>query len=376
MVDRRIVSLAEILVDHSTKVKPGERVVIFGREPAIPLVLEAYRVCLERGAHPYTFVRDPYGRPGLIDQDFIFHRTANDQQLAEVDPFMKLALETADAWIRIDSDENTRHLSSIDPDRVRARRQANAEISALFRERSRTKELRWVYTLFPTAAYAQDAEMSLDEFENFLYRTAFADQADPLAAWGEVFERQAGLVEWLAGKKNVRVEGENIELNLSISGRKFINCAGEYNIPDGEIFTGPVEESAEGWVRFTYPAIKDGREVNGVELRFLDGRVEKATAQKNEEYLLSQLDVDPGARYLGEFAIGTNRMIDRFTRNILFDEKIGGTIHMALGAGYAESGAKNESLIHWDMICDMKNGGRILVDGELFYEGGEFKVAT
>jgi aminopeptidase len=375
MVDRRVCNLAEILVDHSTAVKPGERVVIFGREPAIPLMLEIYRVCLERGAHPYTFVRDPYGRPGLADQDFIFYKHANDQQMAEVDPFMKLALETADAWIRIDSDENTRHLSGIEPERVRVRRQANAELTAIFRERSRTNDLRWVYTLFPTTAYAQDAEMSLREFEDFVYRTSFADQEDPVAAWREMFTRQERLIEWLRGKEHVRVEGENIELDLSISGRAFINCAGEYNIPDGEIFTGPVEESVNGWVRFTYPAIKDGREVSGVELHFNEGRVESATAHKNEEYLKSQLEVDAGARYLGEFAIGTNTMIQRFTRNILFDEKIGGTIHMALGSGYAESGSKNESLIHWDMICDMHDGGRILVDDELFYESGEFKVS-
>jgi aminopeptidase len=374
MVDRRIRNLAEILIDHSTAVKPGERVVIFGREAAIPLMLEIYRVSLERGANPYTFVRDPYGRPGLQDQDFLFYRYANGDQLAEVDPFLQLAMETADAWIRIDSDENTRHLSTVDPELVRQRRQANAPISMIFRDRSRTKELRWVYTLFPTAAFAQDAEMSLQEFEDFVYRTAFADQEEPVRAWRDMFERQERLIQYLHGKEHIRVEGQNIELDLSIAGRTFVNCAGEYNIPDGEIFTGPVEDSVEGWVRFTYPAIKDGREVTGVELRFHKGRLESATAQKNQEFLLSQIDIDSGARYLGEFAIGTNSMVDRFTRNILFDEKIGGTIHMALGAGYSESGSKNDSLLHWDMICDMREGGRILVDGELFYEQGAFKL--
>jgi aminopeptidase len=374
MVDRRIVNLAEILVDHSTAVRPGERVVIFGKQSAFPLMLEIYRIALERGALPYTLVRDPYGRPGLIDQDFIFYRYATDQQLAEVDPFLKLAVQTADVWIRIDSDDNTRRLSDIAPERIREQRTANAEITNIFRKRSQAKALRWVYTLFPTTAYAQDSEMSLREFEDFVYRTMFADQDDPVGAWHQVFESQQRLLEWLKGKQHVRVEGENVELDLSIEGRKFVNCAGEYNIPDGEIFTGPVEESVEGWVRFTYPAIMDGREVSGVELRFHEGRVEQATAQKNEEFLNSQLDIDPGARYLGEFAVGTNTMVDRFTRNILFDEKIGGTIHMALGSGYTESGSKNESLIHWDMICDMKVDGRILVDGELFYEKGEFML--
>jgi len=374
MADRRIQNLAHILVEHSTAVQPGEQVVIFGRPAAIPLLLETYRVCLERGAHAYTFVRDPYGRPGLEDQDFLFYRYANEQQLSEVDPFIKLAMETADAWIRIDSDANTRHLSNVDPDRVRKRRQANAVLTEIFRKRSASKELRWVYTLFPTSGFAQDAEMSLRDFEDFVYRTAFADRDDGVAAWREMFARQEALVRWLDGRKQVRVEGEHIELELSIEGRKFINCAGEYNIPDGEIFTGPVEDSVQGWVRFTYPAVKDGREVSGVELRFEAGKVVSAAAQKNEAFLLSQIEVDPGAKFLGEFAIGTNRMVDRFTRNILFDEKIGGTIHMALGAGYAESGSKNSSLLHWDMICDMHSGGRILVDGELFYEDGEFKL--
>jgi len=372
MTDTRTNKLAQVLVDHSTRVKPGERVLIFGRSAASPLILETYKICLERGAHPYTFIRDPYGRPGLPDQEYLFYKHANESQLEEIDPFMKLGMETADVWIRIDSDENTRHLSSIDPKRISRRRQANAPISAIFRDRSKGKNLRWVYTLYPTAAFAQDAEMSLVEFEDFVYRTDFADQADPVSAWQEIYSQQQSLVDYLEGKSRVRVEGENIELAFFIEGRTFINCAGEYNIPDGEIFTGPVEDSVEGWVRFTYPAVQGGREVENVELRFKAGRVEQATASKNEEYLLSQIDLDPGARFLGEFAIGTNRMVDRFTRNILFDEKIGGTIHMALGAGYAESGSKNDSLLHWDMICDMRSGGRIFVDDELFYDSGNF----
>ena len=372
MADARVTQLARILVDHSTKVRPGERVVIFGRLPAVPLMLETYRVCLERGAHPYTFVRNPYGQPGLPDQEFMYYKHASDAQLEEADPFIRLAIESADAFIRIDSDENTRHLSSVDPGLISRRRLANAHTSAIFRQRSKEKSLRWVYTLFPTAGLAQDAEMSLSEFEDFVYRTAFADQTDPVHAWAEVYARQQTLVEYLAGKSQVRVEGENIDLSLSIAGRKFINCAGEYNIPDGEIFTGPVEESVEGWVRFTYPAVNAGREVDDVELHFKSGRVEDASASKNQAYLLSQIDLDPGARFLGEFAIGTNSMVDRFTRNILFDEKIWGTIHMALGAGYAESGSRNDSLLHWDMVYDMRSGGKIFVDDELFYDSGDF----
>ncbi len=195
-----------------------------------------------------------------------------------------------------------------------------------------------------------------------------------MAEWGKIHAMQQRMVEWLAGKREVKVTGPNADLSLSIAGRTFINSDGHRNMPSGEIFTGPVEESVNGWVRFTYPAIYMGREVDGVELRFKDGKVVDATATKNEEFMISVLDTDAGSRYLGEFAVGTNMGIQRFTKSILFDEKIGGTIHMAVGAGYPETGSKNNSAVHWDMICDMRNGGQIHVDGELFYENGVFVV--
>jgi aminopeptidase len=172
----------------------------------------------------------------------------------------------------------------------------------------------------------------------------------------------------------VVVRGKNSDLKLSVEGRTFINCAGDKNMPDGEIFTGPVEDSINGWVRFTYPAIYRGQEVDGVELEFKDGKVVNAKANKNEAYLMAMLNMDEGARYLGEFAIGTNYGIKRFTKSILFDEKIGGSMHMAVGAGYPETGSHNKSALHWDFICDMRDDSEILVDGELFYKNGEFKV--
>jgi aminopeptidase len=226
--------------------------------------------------------------------------------------------------------------------------------------------------MYPTLAYAQDAEMSLAEFEDYVYGTMFADTDDPIGAWQAVHAEQQQLVDWLAGKREIEVKGPNVELKLSIEGRGFINSDGTRNMPSGEIFTSPVEESLEGWVRFSYPAIRDSREVEGIELRFERGRITGASAEKNEEFLLAMLDTDAGSRYIGEFAIGTNRRIDRFIKNMLFDEKIGGTIHMAVGYGFPEAGSKNESAIHWDMLCDMRAGGQILVDGELFYDSGEF----
>jgi aminopeptidase len=216
--------------------------------------------------------------------------------------------------------------------------------------------------------------MSLREYEDFVYGATFVDHDDPVAKWQEVHDEQQRMVDWLEGKNEVVVRGPNADLTLSIAGRPFINSDGKKNMPSGEIFTSPRETSANGWIRFTYPAIRGGREVEGVYLEFKEGKVVKATAEKNEEYLISQLDSDEGARYLGEFAVGTNYGIKRFTKSILFDEKIGGSIHLAVGSGFPETGSENISAIHWDFICDMQDDSEILVDGTLFYKNGQFKV--
>jgi aminopeptidase len=201
-----------------------------------------------------------------------------------------------------------------------------------------------------------------------------AGDDDPVAYWRGVQAEQARLVDWLKGRERVTVRGPNVDLTLSIKDRTFLNADGQRNMPDGEIFTGPVEDSVSGWVKFTYPAVAYGREVEGVEITFEQGKVLKATARKNEDFLLKTLAMDPGAGYLGEFAIGTNFGIQRFTRSILFDEKIGGTIHMAFGAGYPETGSQNKSALHWDMICDMRADSEIRVDGDLLYQNGQFQV--
>jgi aminopeptidase len=241
-------------------------------------------------------------------------------------------------------------------------------------ERSAAGNHRWVLTNYPCPAFAQEADMSLSDYERFVYSATFADQPDPVAAWQAIHDMQQKHVDWLMGKDQVVVKGPNVDLTLSIAGRTFINSDGKRNMPSGEIFTGPVEDSVNGWIRFTYPALRGGREVEGVELGFEDGKVVRASATKNEEYLISQLDSDPGARYLGEFAIGTNYQIQRFTKSILYDEKIGGTLHVAVGAGYPETGSRNQSAVHWDFICDMRHESEIWVDGELFYRNGQFVI--
>ncbi len=367
MADPRVSKLAKLLANYCVEVKPGDKVLLMGAFSALPLVRETYREVIRAGGHPLTFWQEDT----LAE---IFYQEANDEQLAHIPEPQKLIMETYDCRIAIRGAENTRALSGIDPAKQTITRNASKELMEISMKRSASGDLRWVGTLFPTNAYAQEADMSLSEYENFVYGACHVDKEDPVAEWKKVSKIQQKLVDWLVGKKEVKVQGPNVDLILSIADRTFINSDGRRNMPSGEIFTGPVEDSVNGWVRFSYPAIQSGREVSGIELYFDDGKVVKATAKKNEAFLHSMLDSDAGSRYLGEFAIGTNDGIDRFTKSILFDEKIGGTIHMAIGAGYPETGSKNVSSVHWDMICDMREGGKIWVDGMEFYDSGKFLV--
>ncbi|HET6445934.1 MAG TPA: aminopeptidase [candidate division Zixibacteria bacterium] len=367
MSDPRIDKMAMLLVDYCVAVKPGERVMIYASALAMPLVTATYKQVVKAGGNPLVMLQDE------VFQEIML-REGSDEQLQHVPEPVKLIFETYDCRIAIRGASNTRSLSSIDPKRMQITQAANKELMAISMKRSAAGELRWVGTLYPTHAHAQEADMSLSEYEDFVYSACYADKDDPVAEWLKMSKKQQLLVDWLKGKRDVRVKGPNVDMTLSIDERTFINSDGKRNMPSGEIFTGPVESSVNGWVRFTYPAIVASREVDGVELRFENGKVVDASAQKNEDFLLKTLDIDDGARYLGEFAIGTNNGIDRFTKSILYDEKIGGTIHMALGMGYPETGSQNKSSIHWDMICDMRDGGQIWVDDELFYDGGKFMV--
>lgn len=375
MADPRVTNLARTLVNYSVEVKEKDLVGIIAQPPATPLVGEVVRQVLRRGGYPYLL---PYTLPlpalGYEGLDQIFFEEASDDQLQHQDRFWKTLNEDFDVRIFIQSQFNTRALSEINPQRVRIYRQAYKDIFDTYFERMASGSLRRVSTLFPTQAFAQDAGMSLKEFEDYVYSTTYSDCEDPVKEWQRIHDEQQRMVDWLKGKKEIQVKGPNADLTLSIEGREFINSDGKQNMPSGEIFTGPVEDSADGWVRFTHPAILAGHEVEGVELHFEGGKVVKATATKDEEFLTTMLDTDKGSRFLGEFAIGTNEMINRFIKKILFDEKIGGTIHMALGQGYPITGSVNNSAIHWDMICDMRDGGQIYADGELFYESGEFKI--
>jgi len=367
MTDPRVDKLADVLVNYSVAVQPGDKVLVQGDTPGSPLLQAVYAHVLQAGGHPLMVV-------DLPETEELFYRYASDEQLQHVPEPLKLAIETYDVSIGIGGAANTKALSNVDPAKMVLRNQSQAEIMETYMRRAAAGELRWVGTLFPTNAHAQDAEMSLSEYEDFVYGACLPDMDDPVGHWRRFSAWQQKIVDWLEGQKRVRIVGPETELRLSIAGRTFINSDGKHNMPSGEVFTGPVEDSVEGRVYFSYPAIYGGREVAGVRLWFEGGKVVKASAEKNEDFLLQMLDTDQGSRYVGEFAIGTNKGITRFTRQILFDEKINGSFHMALGRSYPETGGKNISTIHWDMICDMRAGGEIWVDDELLYQDGEFVI--
>jgi aminopeptidase len=361
------VKFAQILVDYSAKVKPGDTVAITASTLAEPLVRELTKRILARGGYPHALI-------DLPDQSELLFAHANDDQLKYVSRFHKIAFEEFDVLIKVRSTANTRALSGVDPARQSVFQRSISQLLAAQMRRGASGELRWMSTLYPTDAYAMEAEMGTEEYRDFFYSAVHADDGtpDPVAHWQGVKAEQRRYIERVQGHDLIELRGPNVDLRLSVKDRIFINACGENNMPDGEVYTGPVENSANGWVRFSYPAVNQGRVVEGVELHFKDGRVIKASAEKNQDYLLRMLDSDPGARFLGEFAIGTNYQIDRFTKSILLDEKIGGSFHLALGAGYPETGSVNRSQIHWDMICDMRQDSEIVADGEVIYHDGQF----
>jgi aminopeptidase len=365
--DPRAEGLARILVGYSTEVKQGELVSIDGDSAAEPLLLAVYEEVLKAGAHPILNV-------SLDGQVASYYRHASDAQIDWVSPVSEWLLDNVDVRIAVAASNNPRELSSVPPERQSRRQKATGELLGRAMERSARGEFRWVVTLYPTNAYAAEAEMSLSEYEDFYYGACLADDADPLTAWQRASEETVRLAEWIEGHEEVRVLAPGTDITLGIAGRKFIPCDGRHNMPDGEFFTGPIEDSVEGEVSFHLPATIGGREVAGVRLRFEAGKVVEASAERGEEFLHELLDTDEGARRLGELGIGTNYAIDRGTREVLLDEKVGGTVHMAVGRSYPESGGVNESAVHTDLVCDLRLGGKLIVDGETMQEDGRFVV--
>lgn len=367
MSDNRLTRLASLLVNYSTAVKPGDWVGILGDVSVLPALREVYAAVVKAGGNPSLLIDD-------AAMQRIMLREGSKAQFDWLDPALTKYFDEADVYIRIGGSPNTRAMSTIPGKRVQELAVARRSWLATRLDRAARGEFRWVGAWYPNEASAQEANLSIEEYADFVYGATFCDQDDPIARWQQVRDEQEGKVAYLKGKDRVVLKGPNIDLSLSIKEREFVNCAGARNMPDGEIFTGPVEDSVNGWVRFSYPSIVGGRAVSGIELTFKDGKVVEASAKENDDLLQAQLNTDAGSRYLGEFAIGTNFGIQQFTGQILYDEKIGGTVHMAVGAGYPDSGSKNKSSIHWDMICDMRTDSTIHVDGDLFYQDGQFTV--
>jgi aminopeptidase len=356
---------AEALVKFSAPVKPGNSVIITGGVEAEPLLRAVYNEVVEAGGYPVML-------PLLTGVQAALLHNGTDEQLQWISPIERFTREVADVTIVILADSNTRALSSVDPSRQAIFQGARRELFKTYMQRDADGSLVWTLTQYPTDAFAQDAEMATDEFADFVFKACMLDQDDPVAAWKAQSDKQQILVDWLTGKTEAHLIGPGTDLRVDVTGRKWINADGTKNFPDGEVFTGPVESGTEGVVSFNMPAMTHGRKIEGIRLEFQNGKVVDATATKGEEFLISQLDVDEGARYLGEFAFGTHFGIQQFTGQILFDEKIGGTVHMAVGAGYPETGNSNESAVHWDMICDLREGGRVEVDGEPFLVDGKY----
>jgi aminopeptidase len=373
MTDIRIQRMAQVLVRYCIGARKGDRLAIRSMPAAQPLLLEVFREALRAGAHPEMFLTLP-------GQAEIYFQEASDEQLMYIPAAVRLMVEEYEAMLVIDAQENTKSLNGIDPSRFAVAQKASQELTLANLRRTNPQDpyapgsQRWNRVLYPTNAYAQDAEMSLADFENFVYRACLLDDADPVARWQELSRQQERLVQWLKGRHTVHLRGQDTDLTLSIEGRIFINDDGHYNMPGGEFFTGPVEDSANGYIRYSFPASFHGRSVEDVRLRFEHGVVVEARAGQGQDYLDQMLSLDEGARRIGEFAFGNNRNVARFTRNTLFDEKMGGTVHLALGASIPQTGGVNESALHWDMVCDLRSGSEIRVDGELFCKDGQFVV--
>lgn len=371
MRDPRHDKLAEVLVNYSTKVKKGDLVSIGADPIAMPMVEAVFEAVLKAGGQPFWQLKS-----STLQDLYLEHAT--DEQLDYLNPVEMYAVETIDVSIGLWADVNTKSLSRVDPKRIARQRLANAPRMNRSLNRAAEGKLRWTGTMYPTVASAMDAEMSFTQYENFVFKAGLLHLPDPVAAWGEIHKRQQLVCDFLSKKNELRFraaatdkhDGTDLVVDVDNSKSIWVNCSGGENFPDGEVFTGP--QNANGHVNYTFPGVYNGREVEGIRLVFKDNRVVDASAEKNEEFLFAMLDQDAGARTMGEIAIGTNYSIKEFTKNTLFDEKIGGTFHAACGMGYPESGSFNESALHWDMVCDLRTGGSIEADGEVFHKDGRF----
>jgi len=365
MRDKRLIKYANTLVNYSLYVKKNEWIVIRGSELAMPLIKECFREILKVGAHP-TVLLIPEGISEILLKE------GSDDQLRFNSPLMMTAYSKADKVLTILGGHNLKALTSIPGERITLQRRAGAPVTKIFHDRVAQEQMDWTLCLYPTESGAQEAGMSLEEYENFVFKACLIDTPDPMTSWKDIHDHQKTMVDYLNHKTEFHIIAQDTDLTLSTANRTWINSDGHHNFPSGEVFTAPEKESLNGKIRFSYPGIYSGQEIEDIKLTFKNGRVINATAKRGEDLLKALIETDEGSHFAGEFAIGTNYGISKFTKNMLFDEKIGGTIHLALGSSYPECGPVNDSLLHWDMLCDMKSGGLMYADGELFYKDGKF----
>ena len=361
----RLEALARVVVEYSVAVRPGDLCIVEAPAFGAPFLLAVSRRILAAGGNPVVRVE----LDGAAEQ---FVREASLAALDWVPPVAEIAARVADVRIVLDAEWNARSLATADPVRLARRSRAYAPLQKRSLERGAAGELRWVVVGYPTEAAAQDACMSLRDYEELLAATCLLDDPDPVARWREFAVELDRVAAFLGGVRELRFVGDGTDLRLSVAGRTWQPSSGRENFPDGEVFTGPLETSVEGTIHFSFPAVYRGREVNGVRLRFEGGEVVEATADSGEEFLHAMIAQDAGARRVGEIAFGLNESLQEFTRSTLLDEKIGGTVHLALGASYPETGGVNESGLHWDMVCDLRRGGEVWADGALVYRDGRF----
>jgi len=363
-VSERLRRFAEVVVGYCGGVKPDDLVVLQGTMNVEPLIEQLYAAVLRAGGSPATRVMPELGELLLTE--------GSEEQIQWLTPGEREDIEQADVWIVVEAPSNTKELTAVDPERQALRQRARSSLRERYLERALNGDLRWVLTAFPTNAAAQDAEMSLAEYEEFVYGSALLDADDPVARWREFSGELRRVVEFLSAQQELRFVTEGTDITFAVGGRTWVAADGHENFPDGEVFTAPHDESTDGVITFTYPAVFEGRQVDDVRLGFRGGEVVEATASRGEDFLQEMVALDDGARRVGELAFGLNDAVSVFTRNILFDEKIGGTMHLALGSAYPECGGTNRSALHWDMICDLRSGSEVYADGELVYRDGRF----
>lgn len=365
MKDIRLEKLTKLLVNYSTKIKKGDFVFIQADYSAKDWVIAATKEAIKAGAHVETSITSEEVAEVKL-------KYSTDEQLQEGNFILENILNKADVWITAWGSQNTKYSSNVEADKIKLSMLGAKKWRKIYSQRMGNGSLRWCGTQFPTHANAQEANMSLSEYEDFVYHAGLLDKDDPIAEWQKISAQQEKWINYLNSKNELKIISQGTDLSVGIKGRKWINCDGQQNFPDGEIFTSPIEDQVNGIITFSFPGIYAGKEIEGIKLEVKNGQIVKATAQKGEDLLLSLLSIDEGSNHFGEVAIGTNYGIQKFTKNMLFDEKIGGTVHMAVGDSFAESGGLNRSSIHWDMLCDMRTFGKIYADGELFYENGQF----